>query len=198
VQRSAARASATTNRQELGSADTRRRGRASIERERSARVSLRGARLHEVAARARDERPTGDAPPSGSPALEIALGWHIFKTPSGQEIIWHNGGTGGYRSFIGFDPKKRAGVVVLSNRFTNTGVDDIGRHLLDPSSPLIEPAKVRKEIAVDEKVLERYVGTYELAPTFAITITREAITCSRRPPLSRVSRCSPSRSATSS
>jgi len=111
--------------------------------------------------------------PSGSPTLEIALGWHIFKTPSGQEIIWHNGGTGGYRSFIGFDPKKRAGVVVLSNRFTNTGVDDIGRHLLDPSSPLIEPAKVRKEIAVDEKVLERYVGTYELAPAFAITITRE-------------------------
>ena len=111
--------------------------------------------------------------PSGSPTLEIALGWHISKTPSGQEIIWHNGGTGGYRSFIGFDPKKRAGVVVLSNRFTTAGVDDIGRHLLDPSSPLMEPAKVRKEIAVDEKVLERYVGTYELAPTFAITIARE-------------------------
>jgi serine-type D-Ala-D-Ala carboxypeptidase/endopeptidase len=111
--------------------------------------------------------------PSGSPTLEIALGWHIVKTPSGQEIVWHNGGTGGYRSFIGFDPKKRAGVVVLSNRFTSAGVDDVGRHLLDPSSPLIEPAKARKEIAVDEKVLERYVGTYELAPTFAITITRE-------------------------
>jgi len=111
--------------------------------------------------------------PSGNPILEIALGWLIFKTPSGQEIVWHNGGTGGYRSFIGFDPKKRAGVVVLSNRFTTAGVDDIGRHLLDPSSPLMEPAKVRKEIALDEKVLERYVGTYELAPTFAITITRE-------------------------
>ena len=111
--------------------------------------------------------------PIGAPAMEIALGWHVLKTPSGAEIVWHNGGTGGYRSFIGFDPKKRAGVVVLSNRSTMAGVDDIGRHLLDPFLPLLEPPKVRKEIAVDEKILERYVGTYELAPTFAIAVTRE-------------------------
>ncbi len=111
--------------------------------------------------------------PTGMPTMEIALGWHVLKTPSGAEIVWHNGGTGGYRSFIGFDPKKRAGVVVLSNRSTMAGVDDIGRHLLDPSLPLLEPPKVRKEIAVDEKILERYVGTYELAPTFAIAVTRE-------------------------
>jgi len=31
------------------------------------------------------------------------------------EIVWRNGGTGGYRSFIGFDRKKRKGVVVPSN-----------------------------------------------------------------------------------
>ena len=62
---------------------------------------------------------------------------------------------------------------MLSNRFTAAGVDDIGRHLLDPSLPLLEPPKVRKAIAVDETILERYVGTYELAPTFAIAITRE-------------------------
>lgn len=111
--------------------------------------------------------------PTTAPAMEIALGWHVFKSPSGAEIVWHNGGTGGYRSFVGFDPKKGAGVVVLSNRSTAAGVDDIGRHLLDPSLPLLPPPKVRKEIAVDEKILERYVGTYELAPIFAITITRE-------------------------
>jgi CubicO group peptidase (beta-lactamase class C family) len=111
--------------------------------------------------------------PTGQPGLEIALGWHVSKTPAGQEIVWHNGGTGGYRTFIGFDRAKQAAVVVLSNMSTSGGVDDIGRHLLDPESPLAEPAKMRKEIALDEKTLERYVGRYQLAPNFVITVTRD-------------------------
>jgi hypothetical protein len=32
---------------------------------------------------------------------------------------------------------------------------------------------VRKEIAVDPALLETYVGVYQLAPTFSLTITRE-------------------------
>lgn len=111
--------------------------------------------------------------PTGNKGLDIALGWHILTTPGGREIVWHNGGTGGYRSFIGFDPKKKTGVVVLSNVFTPAGIDDIGRHLLDASLPLLEPAKTRNEIALEESVLARYVGKYELAPTFAIVVTRE-------------------------
>ena len=110
--------------------------------------------------------------PTGGPGMDIALGWHIAKNGD-REIVWHNGGTGGYRSFVGFDPKRRAGVVVLANMFTEAGVDDIGRHLLDPSAPLAAPPKQRKEIALDPKVLERYVGRYELAPNFVITVTRE-------------------------
>ncbi|MBB5867358.1 CubicO group peptidase (beta-lactamase class C family) [Allocatelliglobosispora scoriae] len=31
------------------------------------------------------------------------------------EQLWHNGGTGGFRSWVGFIPQRRAGVVVLSN-----------------------------------------------------------------------------------
>lgn len=109
--------------------------------------------------------------PTGQPGLEVALGWHIF-TAGGKEIIWHNGGTGGYRSFIGFDPKARVGVVVLSNAKTEAGVDDIGRHLLDPSVPLLTP-KEHKQVAVDSKLFETYLGRYQLAPDFIITITRE-------------------------
>jgi D-alanyl-D-alanine-carboxypeptidase/D-alanyl-D-alanine-endopeptidase len=44
--------------------------------------------------------------------VEIGLGWGIF-TRNGIEIISHNGGTGGYESFIGYDPKARAGVVII-------------------------------------------------------------------------------------
>jgi serine-type D-Ala-D-Ala carboxypeptidase/endopeptidase len=110
--------------------------------------------------------------PTGMPGLEIGLGWHI-STKDGREIIWHNGGTGGFRTFVAFDPKSRVGVVALSNTSTATGVDDIGRHLLDASFPLAPAPKEHKQIAVDPKLFDSYVGRYELAPTFIITVTRE-------------------------
>ncbi len=108
------------------------------------------------------------APPLG----EIGLGW-LIKKAQDDEIIWHNGGTGGYRSFVGYRVKARAGVVVLSNTSTATGVDDIGMHLLDSSAPLIPPPKEHKELAVDSRLFEGYVGQYQLAPNFILTITRE-------------------------
>lgn len=113
-----------------------------------------------------DERHATD-----NPNLAIGLGWHILKRPA-LNIVWHNGGTGGYRSFAGFDPVRRVGVVVLSN--LNASVDDIGFHLLDGSFPLRPLPARRAEVAVDSMVLNRYVGEYELVPTFHIVITREA------------------------
>ncbi len=110
--------------------------------------------------------------PAGPGMGEIGLAWIISK-PFTDEIIWHNGGTGGYRSFVGFNPKARTGVVVLSNTFTNAGVDDIGMHLLEPRAPLMAPPKEHKEISVDPKILQGYVGQYQLAPNFIIAITRE-------------------------
>jgi CubicO group peptidase (beta-lactamase class C family) len=70
--------------------------------------------------------------PTGRPGMEVALGWHIRQTPAG-EIVWHNGGTGGYRSFMGFDAKAGVGVVVLTNVANGPGGDDIGFHLLTGS-----------------------------------------------------------------
>ena len=110
--------------------------------------------------------------PTGQPGLEVALGWHIWTT-NGKEIVWHNGGTGGYRSFVGFDPKARIGVVALSNTFTAVGVDDIGRHLLDASMPLAKPPKEHRQVTVDPKLFDGYVGNYQLAPNFVIAITRD-------------------------
>ena len=106
---------------------------------------------------------------TGMAGLQIALGWHVFSGEN--ELIWHNGGTGGYRSFVGYSPSAKAGVVVLSN--SSVSVDDLGRHLLDPKTPLMEAARERTEITLEPEVLERYVGRYQLAPTFVLTITRE-------------------------
>ena len=110
--------------------------------------------------------------PTGVPGLEIALGWHVL-TRDGHEIVWHNGGTGGYRSFIGYEAKSGVGIMVLSNAETVTGVDDIGQHLLNASAPLSQSPKERKEIAVDSKLFDGYVGRYQLAPNFILTVTRE-------------------------
>ena len=55
-------------------------------------------------------------------SMSIGLGWHTLNVPWSKEpIIWHNGGTGGYRSFVGFCPKRKLGVVVLGN--TSEDVD---------------------------------------------------------------------------
>lgn len=54
----------------------------------------------------------------------IGYGW--FTEPDG--ITWHNGGTGGFSAYAGFDRAAGRGVVVLSN--TDRSVDDLGRRLL--------------------------------------------------------------------
>jgi D-alanyl-D-alanine-carboxypeptidase/D-alanyl-D-alanine-endopeptidase len=70
---------------------------------------------------------------AAGPALQIAMGWHLFHQ-FGTEIVWHNGGTGGYRTFAGYTPANKRAVVVLTN--TNFDSDDIGRHLLESQWPL--------------------------------------------------------------
>ncbi|MDQ7904347.1 serine hydrolase domain-containing protein [Phytohabitans sp. ZYX-F-186] len=54
----------------------------------------------------------------------IGYGW--FTEPDG--ITWHNGGTGGFSAYLGFDRSAGRGVVVLGN--TDRSVDDLGRRLL--------------------------------------------------------------------
>lgn len=112
--------------------------------------------------------------PTGSPNMEIAYAWHVL-TKDGSSIIWHNGGTGGYRTFMGYDPKARVGIVVLSNISTEEGTDDIGRHLLNASYPLakVAPPAEHTETTLDAKILDRYVGTYKIAPYVLVTMSRD-------------------------
>jgi D-alanyl-D-alanine-carboxypeptidase/D-alanyl-D-alanine-endopeptidase len=117
---------------------------------------------------------------------KIALGW-LVRTPKtcllacrslGNDIVWHNGGTGGYQSFIGFDPKNRVGVAILSNAGYGVGVTDIGMHILNPRLSLASPKsmrlpKVREVVAVAPAVLESYVGRYQFPDKDIWTIRRD-------------------------
>jgi serine-type D-Ala-D-Ala carboxypeptidase/endopeptidase len=57
----------------------------------------------------------------------MGLGWHIVER-GGHRLIMHNGRTGGYASFVGLDPDRRVGVVLLTN--SSAPVDDIALALL--------------------------------------------------------------------
>jgi len=58
---------------------------------------------------------------------KVALGWHYIK-PGTDEILFHNGGTGGYRSFLGINLQKNFAVVILSN--CAIGVETVGGTLV--------------------------------------------------------------------
>jgi CubicO group peptidase (beta-lactamase class C family)/lysophospholipase L1-like esterase len=99
----------------------------------------------------------------------VGLGWHI-RDSSGQELLWHNGQTGGYHSFIGINPKDRRAVVILYNCARD--IDDIGFHILDSQIPLRREAaiRLRQEISLGEDILRRYIGQYRLTPASTLTI----------------------------
>lgn len=72
---------------------------------------------------------------TSTPGLTNALGWQI-SMPDGLQIVWKDGETPGYSSFLGFNAKAGVGVVVLSNTSTARGVNDIGMYILDGASQL--------------------------------------------------------------
>jgi serine-type D-Ala-D-Ala carboxypeptidase/endopeptidase len=61
--------------------------------------------------------------------MEVGLGWLIARPPGASSpVLWHNGGTGGFRSFVGAAREAGTAVVVLSN--TARSVDRLGLRLL--------------------------------------------------------------------
>ena len=99
-------------------------------------------------------------------ALSLGLNWHISSF-QGDTLIWHNGGTAGFRTIVAWNPRTRAGVVLLGNSSQDN--EDIARHIL-ARLPLTT-VTMRKEIALPATTLREYVGTYRLAPTFALDVT---------------------------
>lgn len=98
---------------------------------------------------------------SGDGTITAGLGWFTIKV-EGVDVVWHDGGTGGYMSFAGFTKGGEKGVVVLTN---STGFpDDIGFHLLNPEYKLANPkpsigTKLNK--LIKKEGIEAAIKTYE-------------------------------------
>lgn len=99
-------------------------------------------------------------------------GWAI-DTMYGRQITSHSGGIHGYSSHILRFPQDETVVIA----FDNTSSNALGTISKNVAAILFnQPYKVpaeRKEIKVDSATLKQYVGEYELAPGFTITISFE-------------------------
>jgi serine-type D-Ala-D-Ala carboxypeptidase/endopeptidase len=85
-------------------------------------------------------RPFRDKRPTNQYNEGIGLGWFYGTlTGSKKRLYWHNGGSGGCSSWVGFSQNQKIGVVVLSNQersfesnvLGKPSVDDIGFGVLE-------------------------------------------------------------------
>lgn len=114
-------------------------------------------------------RPGGMAPWS----TQIALAWNVLKVGD-REVVWKNGSANGFRSFVGFDPAARVGVIGLINVQSDLGVDDIGMHLLGANVPVdLHVPRPHVQVAIDPALLDRYAGRYYFSADDIATFVRE-------------------------
>ncbi|WP_339723838.1 serine hydrolase [uncultured Paraglaciecola sp.] len=101
---------------------------------------------------------------------KVGLAWFTSEHDKGS-YLWHNGGTGGFRSFMGVDQTNNKGIVILEN--TANGLDALGNAYLQGTL-----AQLRSDILnvkmVDERKLARLNGEYELAPGLIMAVSNQA------------------------
>ena len=111
----------------------------------------------------RDARTPKSNAPGGPP-----IGYAWLTNPDG--VVWHNGGTAGFRSFLGLDEARNRAIFIVANADLNA-VDALGFHALDPAVPL-PPAPVQDAV-VDTATLDSYVGRYHFSDGSNLTVSRD-------------------------
>lgn len=70
--------------------------------------------------------------------LRLGLGWHILQDEIGNDLYWHNGGTGGYSSSVFMVPATQKAVIILTNvsafHAKASTIDELGFKLLNSIS----------------------------------------------------------------
>ena len=54
-------------------------------------------------------------PSLGGPRRNVDRHGLDIRHASGRDVVWQNGGTGGYRTWIGFDKSRKVAAIVLTN-----------------------------------------------------------------------------------
>ena len=99
-------------------------------------------------------------------------GWYIAEQ-GGHRFISHSGWIDGFAASFGRFPDDRLTVIVMSNLDSapvNTIARDLAAMVLGVQRSMRQEHKV---VEVDRKLYDAYVGQYELAPDFIITVSKE-------------------------
>jgi len=102
----------------------------------------------------------------------MGMNWNL-STRNGHTHISHEGGTGGYSSFAGFDRTAKHGVVLLSDTALTAsgGLGSLGSHLLDPSILVGAPHVVA---TAEAKLIDALVGKYRLRGSLGVELRHAA------------------------
>ncbi len=101
--------------------------------------------------------------------IPYALGQEL-KEYKGLNVIFHGGGDAGYSSYLVRIPEHQFSLVVLSNASLNpldVAYEVIDYYLADKE---VAAPKIQSKFAMDETVLETFVGEYEVMPGMIISI----------------------------
>ena len=119
--------------------------------------------------------------------LSYGLGWGLYWTPYGK-AFFKEGHDEGWRNYTVYFDKPKTGIVIMTNSSNGEGIfkdllETLIRNTFTPIEwegytpfsqlPPRKPLKERKEVVVDPKVLDRYVGRYGEPPNLILTIRRE-------------------------
>ena len=94
----------------------------------------------------------------------------VVQTADGRTVVNHGGGIEGFNTFLAYYPDDKLTVVVLSN-INGTTPNAIATKLATVAhGGTVQATSVRKEITLPAATLEKFVGTYELAPGVSMWI----------------------------
>jgi CubicO group peptidase (beta-lactamase class C family) len=72
---------------------------------------------------------------NASEKIDVGLCWHRTQLKSGEPVVWHNGGTGGFRCMLAFTPDTKRAVVVLCAAGLSKGIEKLAYDVLDAVQP---------------------------------------------------------------
>jgi len=119
--------------------------------------------------------------------LSYGLGWGLYWTHYG-EAFFKEGHDDGWRNYTVCFEKQKSGIVIMTNSGNGEGIfkgllETLQHNTFTPIEwegytpydklPPRPPLKQHKPVAIDSKLLDRYVGRYAIPPDITLVIRRE-------------------------
>jgi CubicO group peptidase (beta-lactamase class C family) len=135
------------------------------------------------------EFPTLAAEPGANQSIRLSygLGWGLYWTPYGK-AFFKEGHDDGWRNYTVCFDKPKTGLLIMTNSGNGEGIykellETVLKNTFTPIEwegftpynqlPSREPLKKHKVVAVEGKMLDKYVGRYGLPPNIVLVIRHE-------------------------